>query len=119
MLLGLYPTLFPYGVGGFDDTKRKKISHKDLTKHYLQLGCKRFVRNRTFIFVTFNMIQRHEYLKELNLMVKKSDFKNFANEISMIKDIDLENELIHLVNGNSMRKKTIIYLLSKSQISSN
>lgn len=27
LLLGLYPTLFPYGVGGFDDPKRKKNYH--------------------------------------------------------------------------------------------
>ena len=54
----MYPTLFPYGIGGFEEESRKhKISLKRHVKHLLQLNDKRFQEHHSFSFIAFNILQ--------------------------------------------------------------
>jgi hypothetical protein len=59
----MYPTLFPYGLGGPSDSKRTvPVSLKRHVKHLLNLADRRFQEHGSFSFTTFNIMQRHEML---------------------------------------------------------
>ena len=75
----MYPTLFPYGIGGFEDKNRKiNISFKRHVKHLLQLNDEHFQRHHSFSFIAFNMLQRHTVLLHSHLRMQRSDFANVA-----------------------------------------
>jgi len=51
-LINAYPTLFPYGIGGIGDSRRKiKLSYREHTNYLLRLNCNRFRTHRSFLFV--------------------------------------------------------------------
>jgi Helitron helicase-like domain at N-terminus len=75
----LWPTLFPYGVGLFDDPFRmqnplgfKPIMLKSHVRHYLQLADHRFQTHLSFIFAMHNiqMIRKSSY--QSSLAVRRS-----------------------------------------------
>ena len=71
----MFPTLFPYGVGGFEDGNRKyKISFKCHVKHLLNLNDKRFQTHHSFSFIAFNILQRRTVLLHTHLRMKRSTF---------------------------------------------
>ena len=63
----LYPMLFPYGTGGFSKCQKMKLSFEALGQHYLGLFDKHFQEHYSFMFVFFNMIQRHVASQQTNL----------------------------------------------------
>lgn len=55
---GMYPTLFPLGVGGFEDPLRKtKLSFHAQANYYLDLAERNFRYHYSFVFVAWNIIQ--------------------------------------------------------------
>ncbi|KAJ7111078.1 hypothetical protein C8R44DRAFT_586293, partial [Mycena epipterygia] len=75
----LWPTLFPYGVGLFDDPFRlqntlgfKPIMLKSHVRHYLLLADRRFQTHLSFIFAMHNiqMIRKSSY--QSSLAVRRS-----------------------------------------------
>ena len=53
----IYPTLFLYGVGGFEDKTRKvPISMKRQVKHLCSLSDKQFQEHYSFLFTVFNIL---------------------------------------------------------------
>ena len=53
-----YPTLFPYGLGGFEDAKRTNaLSFKRQVKHFFSLADQRFQKHYSFLFTVFNILQ--------------------------------------------------------------
>lgn len=84
----MYPTLFPYGIGGAEDKHRtNSISFENHVKHFLSLADRRFQEHYSFLFVAFNIIQRRKMLLHTSLKVKRSRFKAWANNF---KDISLD-----------------------------
>ncbi|CAF0983083.1 unnamed protein product [Brachionus calyciflorus] len=119
LLLHLYPTLFPYGYGGFNDDLRKQpLSEREHTKHYLKTHCGRFVKNRTFIFVAFNMIQRHEFSLNLSIMTKKKYFENVSYFLSQITKEDIQNEIEKVLSTGEIQNQNIKELFHQSVIMS-
>lgn len=46
-----YPTLFPYGLGGFEDSQRAApLSFKHQLKHFFSLADRRFQEHYSFLF---------------------------------------------------------------------
>ena len=71
----LYPTLFPYGVGGVEDKRRTvAISFENHIKHFLSLADRRFQEHYLFLFIAFNVIQRRKLLLHTSLKVKRTKF---------------------------------------------
>ena len=71
----LYPTLFPYGIGGFEDRRRVvPIGLENHVKHMLALADRRFQEHYSFVFVIFNVIQRRKLLLHTSLRVKRKNF---------------------------------------------
>jgi hypothetical protein len=55
----MYPTLFPYGLGGLEDKDRPtRLGFKRHVKHLFNLADRRFQEHYSFLFTAFNMIQR-------------------------------------------------------------
>jgi hypothetical protein len=68
----VYPTLFPYGIGGPNDSKRDvPRSLKHHVKHLLSLSDSRFQEHPSFSFTAFNILQRHETLLHASLKVNR------------------------------------------------
>jgi len=81
----LYPTLFPYGCGGFEDSERcKPISLKEHVKYLFSMKDKRFQTHYSFLFVVFNILQRRALLLHASLKVRKSYFSKFAKDFSNV-----------------------------------
>ncbi|KAF7983177.1 hypothetical protein HWV62_23418 [Athelia sp. TMB] len=81
----VYPTLFPYGLGGFEDLRRSpKISFQRHVKHLLSLKDRRFQEHYSFQFVAFNIMQRRTLLLRTNLKVKRSAFENAAKGFASV-----------------------------------
>jgi hypothetical protein len=67
----IYPTLFLYGIGGPNNSKRTApLSLKHHVKHLLNLSDTRFQEHPSFIFTAFNILQWHEMLLHTGLKVK-------------------------------------------------
>jgi len=66
----LYPTLFPYGTGGFEDKRRVvSIGLENHVKHMLSLADKQFQQHYSFMFVAFNVLQHRKLLLHTSLRV--------------------------------------------------
>ncbi|CAF5224948.1 unnamed protein product, partial [Rotaria magnacalcarata] len=59
LLLGVFPTLFPYGFGALEDSTRPvQINFREHVRYLLSYGDRRFEEHYSFIFVLFNILQR-------------------------------------------------------------
>jgi len=80
-----YPSLFPYGSGGFENLQRcTPLSFKRQVKHFFSLADPRFQEHYSFLFTVFNILQRHAILLQTSLKVKCSSFDSFAHEFNNI-----------------------------------
>ncbi|CAF1428221.1 unnamed protein product, partial [Rotaria sordida] len=94
LLLGLYPTLFPYGTGAFEDASRPvKISFKKQIQYLLSYHDRRFEEHHSFIFIVFNMLQRREACLHARLMTSKPFFSKTADQIASLNADDIKQVL--------------------------
>ncbi|CAF3982015.1 unnamed protein product [Rotaria sp. Silwood1] len=94
LLLGLYPTLFPYGTGTFEDASRPvKISFKKQIQYLLSYHDRRFEEHHSFIFIVFNMLQRREACLHARLMTSKPFFSKTADQIVSLNADDIKQVL--------------------------
>ena len=96
----LYPTLFPYGIGGVEDRRRTvAISFENHIKHFLSLADRRFQEHYSFLFVVFNIIQRRKLLLHTSLKVKRSKFRSWAEKFKDISPTTIENLVVKSSDG--------------------
>jgi Helitron helicase-like domain at N-terminus len=99
----IYPTLFPYGVGGFEDKRRKApLSMKRQVKHLCSLSDKRFQEHYSFLITAFNILQRRAVLLHTSLKTRKSTFPTLADDFSSV-----SQEAIHVVTERISRGDAI------------
>jgi len=59
----MFPTLFPYGLGGVENPNRRlRVSFQKHISHLLSLKDDRFQKHHAFQFIAFNIMQRREVL---------------------------------------------------------
>jgi hypothetical protein len=98
----IYPTLFPYGIGGPEDSQRlQTLSLKRHFKHLLNLADKRFQEHPSFLFTAFNILQRREMLLHTSLKVKKSNFESVAAQFASVSPAVVESVSERVANGGS------------------
>jgi hypothetical protein len=98
----IYPTLFPYGIGGPNDSKRPvPLSFKHHVRHLLNLADSRFQEHPSFIFTAFNMLQRHEMLLHTGLKVKRSNFAYVASQFASVSPEVVQQVSERVANGES------------------
>jgi hypothetical protein len=90
----IYPTLFPYGIGGFENCNRSaRVSLKRHTKHMFSLADRRFQEHYSFLFTIFNILQRREILLHTSLKVKRKKFTSVAHSLASV-----SAESVHIVS---------------------
>lgn len=94
LLLALFPTLFPYGLGNPDDPNRKiKTCYKTHLQYLLSYQDKRFEKHHSFLSVVFNMLQRRNACYSAKLMMNQPYSQSYAQQISNVKSVDVEQAL--------------------------
>ena len=92
MFLMLYPTLFPYGIGGFEDRRRVvPIGLENHVKHMLALADRRFQRHYSFMFVAFNVNQRRKLLLHTSLRVNRNNFDSWAQRFVNVSTVAINS----------------------------
>ena len=96
----LYPTLFPYGIGGTEDKRRTvAISLENHVKHFLSLTDRRFQEHYSFLFTAFNIIQRRKLLLHTSLKVKRTKFPGWADKFRSISPATIESLITKSSDG--------------------
>lgn len=81
----IYSTLFPYGIGGFEDPQRRvRVLLKRHAKHLFSLTDRRFQEHYSFLFTVFNILQRREILLRCSLKVKRRNFESIAKTFANV-----------------------------------
>ena len=71
--------LYPYGVGGFEDSRRQpKISMRAHIRYLLNIADGRFRQHPSFIFSAFNILQRREVGERTRMKVSRASFQSKA-----------------------------------------
>jgi hypothetical protein len=82
---GMYPTLYPFGIGGFEDKSRPTaLSFESQAKYYLNIPNKSFRYHFSYLFVILNMIQRRKAHLHTHFTVNASRFKAVAHRLTSL-----------------------------------
>ncbi|KAH9033810.1 hypothetical protein EDB85DRAFT_1816708, partial [Lactarius pseudohatsudake] len=73
-LLGSFPCLFPYGLGGFEVDRPRKVSYQAHARRVLRYADKRFRKDLHFIFQVFGVIQKRQVCAAATLQMSKTIF---------------------------------------------
>ena len=99
----IYPTLFPYGIGGFEDKNRRvKISMRRHVKHLFSLHDRRFQQHYSFLFTAFNVLQRREMLLRVGLKAKRRNFESVASRFAKLDDFAIHAISEKIASGNNV-----------------
>ncbi|PPQ81895.1 hypothetical protein CVT24_009316 [Panaeolus cyanescens] len=81
----IYPTLYPYGVGGFENSMRSvPLSMDRQIVSLLNFADNRFQVHYSFMFTAFNILQRRRVLLYTHNRVQNKNFRNFARNFSSV-----------------------------------
>ncbi|KAF8995639.1 hypothetical protein BDQ17DRAFT_1250489 [Cyathus striatus] len=81
----IYPSLFPYGIGGPENLQRRtSLSFQCHIKYFFQLHDRHFQQHYSFLFTTFNIIQRRKALLHTSFKVKKENFNWVASTLASV-----------------------------------
>jgi hypothetical protein len=97
LLMGMFPTLFPYGCGALEDHSRPvKITLTEHIRYLLSFEDRRFEKNDSFLFVVFNMLQRRTACFHAQLMTTRPYFRQSAHSLETLNCNDLSTALINI-----------------------
>lgn len=104
---GMFPTLFPLGFGGFDDSLRPvAIGLRTQAEYFLDLSDKRFRRHRCFIFHTLNVHQRRTAHLWSGLTVRKGRYNAIAPVLTALDPKLIESVATHIANEGKISDLT-------------
>ena len=116
---GMYPTLYPYGTGGFEDpTHPVTVSFQKQANYYLDIAEHSFQYHHSFIFVVVNILQRRAAHLHTSFTVSQSHFKAISESLLSISPHTLSIVANHLKNEGkvshlSAERKKVFDLLSE------
>ena len=106
LLPGMFPTLYPYGIGGFEDSSRNRaISFEDQASYCLDLGDRSLRKHRTWLFVVLNMIQRRQAHLHSYLTVQRTSIGRLKQILDNV-TADKLQELADIVKNEKTVKLT-------------
>jgi hypothetical protein len=99
----MYPTLFPYGIGGPENkARRTPLSFKNHIKHFFTLNDQRFQEHYSFLFTAFNMLQRRALLLRTSLEVKRNNFDRIAAQFGTVSSAVVHTVAERVAKGDSV-----------------
>lgn len=82
---GMFPTLFPYGIGGFDDKARPTpLSFQQQAQYYFNIPDRSFRYHYSYMFVAVNMWQRRLSHLHTSIAVKSNRFATVARKLVQV-----------------------------------
>ncbi|KAJ3554886.1 hypothetical protein NP233_g12332 [Leucocoprinus birnbaumii] len=79
---GMFPTLFPYGIGGLEDSEcGVPVSFQHHVCYLLNIKDKSFRYHFSFVFVALNILQRRTSHLHTHFRCKKSNFDDVARKL--------------------------------------
>lgn len=97
LLLGLYPTLFPYGCGApYDLSRPVPVSINQHIRFLLSYEDQRFEKHHSFMFVLFNIIQRRQACFNATLMASRPYFQDVAKDLQELTSKEVEMALVNV-----------------------
>lgn len=88
-LLGTFPTLFPYGRGGFETKRTTDVPYEKHSRWAMKYHDKRFRKDLHFPFQIFGVIQKREVCRKTDLQIKKKDYARTSDILATLKPQDL------------------------------
>jgi hypothetical protein len=88
-LLGSFPTLFPFGQGGFEIERRVDVPYEAHVRWALQYEDRRFRKDPHFPFQVFGVCQKRQVCRASVLQMKKGSYFQHQNILSRITADDL------------------------------
>lgn len=89
-LLGSFPCLFPYGLGGFEVDRPISISYDAHARWALRYEDKRFRKDYHFMFQVFGVLQKRQVCAAATLQISKPAFQRHECEIRSLRPADFE-----------------------------
>jgi hypothetical protein len=94
---GMFPTLFPLGLGGFDDAARiTKLNFGAQANAFLDVPDRCFKYHHSYIFVVLNIIQRRAARLQTHFTVRRSKFNVVAKRLAAVSPNVLQSLADHL-----------------------
>ncbi|KAE8228546.1 hypothetical protein CF326_g6517 [Tilletia indica] len=118
---GMFPLLFPWGIGGFETKREVPLSLGRQATYLLDLADSAFRRHWSFIFIVANIKQRRIIHTSSRLACKSRDFPRVAKTLEGL-DADIVKRVAeHLQAGGSLQsligeERQIFTLLKKCEL---
>jgi len=107
LLPGMFPTLFPYGIGGFDDkTRPTGLSFQQQSQYYFNITNRSFRYHYAYIFVALNIWQRRTSHLHTSFTVNASKFDSIAKRLIQVSSSTLSSLATALENEHSLTNLT-------------
>ncbi|KAE8244560.1 hypothetical protein A4X13_0g6492, partial [Tilletia indica] len=100
---GMFPTLFPWGIGGFEGKRDSALSMERQAQYLLDLSEPDFRRHWSFIFVVANIKQRRAIHHGSRFACKTADFPRISKALAGLTPSLVQNICEHLNQGGTMR----------------
>jgi len=101
-IMNAFPTLYPYGIGGFGDVNRNVgISWERQMASLLLQSHRLFARHEAFMFVIFNFFQRRQICLGAKLYTKRSSLLEVRGLLKKIDYEDAHNRLLADITAGS------------------
>ncbi|KAG1874170.1 hypothetical protein C8R48DRAFT_650630, partial [Suillus tomentosus] len=85
LIPGMFPTLYPFGIGGFDDDSRlTPIAFQKQANYYFDLADRAFRYHRSYMFVVLNILQRRTAHLHTHFTVRRSHFESLARRLTSV-----------------------------------
>ncbi|KAG2343164.1 hypothetical protein BDR05DRAFT_832199, partial [Suillus weaverae] len=82
---GMYPTLYPYGIGGFEDSQQPSALAFDCqAKCALNLCDMCFRQHDSYVFVVLNILQQRRTHLQTHFTVQKDNFDLVAHSLTSV-----------------------------------
>ncbi|KAE8232846.1 hypothetical protein CF326_g2112 [Tilletia indica] len=98
---GMFPTLFPWGTGGFESVRRAGLSFDRQAKYLLDIAEPAFRRHWSFIFIVANIKQRRAIHHGSRFMCRARDFDRISTTIRNLTPAIVKGISDHLSRGGS------------------
>ena len=89
-LLGSFPCLFPYGMGGYEVQRAVKVTYESHAQWSLRYDDKCFHKDLHFMFQVFRVLQKRKLCASACLQVSKQAFLQNTENIKSLSTSDFD-----------------------------
>ena len=107
LMPGMFPTLWPFGIGGFDDSDQQTpLSFPVQANYYFDIPDHCFRYHHAYLFVALNIIQRRATHLHTHFRVKKNNFPTIAENLVKVTPKTLLSTARHFEHEGKYRDLT-------------